>query len=195
MELPPGWRGYGAKDYIDHPDTPKRAAEIEALKQQMADAPRFAVQEALMPYDVAAAGALPRPQRTDRRTAGGGAMNDAGVKTIAMPRCPAATAVEHDGAAPQARDQRPALQPAGSGERAAHADLRARGSRRHDAVHRAQRNPREAGRVAAIRLRLPRRHLRQLRDGDQRTADARVPDADQEPRPPRSRWRRCRSSS
>ena len=21
MELPPGWRGYGAKDYIDHPDT------------------------------------------------------------------------------------------------------------------------------------------------------------------------------
>ena len=23
MELPPGWRGYGAKDYIDHPDTPR----------------------------------------------------------------------------------------------------------------------------------------------------------------------------
>ena len=22
MELPPGWRGYGAKDYVDHPDTP-----------------------------------------------------------------------------------------------------------------------------------------------------------------------------
>ena len=21
MELPPGWRGYGAKDYVDHPDT------------------------------------------------------------------------------------------------------------------------------------------------------------------------------
>jgi fumarate reductase flavoprotein subunit len=50
MELPPGWRGYGAKDYVDHPDTPKRAAEVEALKQRMADAPRFAVQEALMPY-------------------------------------------------------------------------------------------------------------------------------------------------
>ena len=25
MELPPGWRGYGAKDYIDHPDTPRAA--------------------------------------------------------------------------------------------------------------------------------------------------------------------------
>ncbi|MBK9675114.1 MAG: fumarate reductase flavoprotein subunit [Betaproteobacteria bacterium] len=50
MELPPGWRGYGAKDYIDHPDTPKRAAEVEALKQQLAGQSRFAVQEALLPY-------------------------------------------------------------------------------------------------------------------------------------------------
>ena len=50
MELPPGWRGYGAKDYIDHPDTPKRAAEVEALKQKLAGSPRFAVQEALLPY-------------------------------------------------------------------------------------------------------------------------------------------------
>ncbi len=50
MELPPGWRGYGAKDYIDHPDTPKRAAEVEALRQQMAGQSRFAVQEALLPY-------------------------------------------------------------------------------------------------------------------------------------------------
>jgi len=50
MELPPGWRGYGAKDYVDHPDTPQRAAVVAALKQTMADAPRFAVQEALMPY-------------------------------------------------------------------------------------------------------------------------------------------------
>src|SRR5689334_15284528 len=32
MELPPGWRGYGAKDQIDHHDTPKRLAEIEAIK-------------------------------------------------------------------------------------------------------------------------------------------------------------------
>ncbi|HEY1459309.1 MAG TPA: fumarate reductase flavoprotein subunit [Casimicrobiaceae bacterium] len=51
MELPPGWRGYGAKDYLDHPDTAKRAAEVEATKSKMGAADRFAVQEALMPYD------------------------------------------------------------------------------------------------------------------------------------------------
>ena len=68
MELPPGWRGYGAKDYVDHPDTPQRAAEVEALKAKMAGASRFAVQQALMPYDDAAARALPRPQRAHRRT-------------------------------------------------------------------------------------------------------------------------------
>jgi len=51
MELPPGWRGYGAKDYIDHPDTPTRMAEIEAIKANMHDADRFAIQMALMPYE------------------------------------------------------------------------------------------------------------------------------------------------
>ncbi len=51
MELPPGWRGYGAKDYVDHPDTPARAAEVDAVRARMTDAPRFAVQQALMPYD------------------------------------------------------------------------------------------------------------------------------------------------
>jgi fumarate reductase flavoprotein subunit len=51
MELPPGWRGYGAKDYIDHPDTPARAAEVAALRERMAAASRHAVQQALMPYD------------------------------------------------------------------------------------------------------------------------------------------------
>jgi fumarate reductase flavoprotein subunit len=51
MELPPGWRGYGAKDYVDHPDTAKRAAEVEAVKAKMTGAPRYAVQEALMPYE------------------------------------------------------------------------------------------------------------------------------------------------
>ena len=50
MELPPGWRGYGAKDHVDHPDTPARAAEVAALRERMATAPRFAVQQALMPY-------------------------------------------------------------------------------------------------------------------------------------------------
>jgi fumarate reductase flavoprotein subunit len=49
MELPPGWRGYGAKDYVDHPDTPARLAEVEAAKQASRD--RFALQQALMPYE------------------------------------------------------------------------------------------------------------------------------------------------
>jgi fumarate reductase flavoprotein subunit len=51
MELAPGWRGYGAKDHIDHPDTPKRLAEIEALKQSRDGLDRFAVQAKLMPYE------------------------------------------------------------------------------------------------------------------------------------------------
>ena len=49
MELPPGWRGYGAKDYVDHPDTARRLAEVEALKKQFAN-DRFALQNALLPY-------------------------------------------------------------------------------------------------------------------------------------------------
>jgi fumarate reductase flavoprotein subunit len=51
MELPPGWRGYGAKDYIDHPATPARAAEVEALRKRMESGDRFAIQQALMPYE------------------------------------------------------------------------------------------------------------------------------------------------
>ena len=51
MELPPGWRGYGAKDYIDHPDTARRAAEVEARRTELATADRLAVQSALMPYE------------------------------------------------------------------------------------------------------------------------------------------------
>ncbi|MDR2173847.1 MAG: FAD-binding protein, partial [Burkholderiales bacterium] len=52
MELPPGWRGYGAKDYIDHPDTPKRLAEVEGIRKQMESEgkDRFAVQDVLMPF-------------------------------------------------------------------------------------------------------------------------------------------------
>jgi fumarate reductase flavoprotein subunit len=51
MELPPGWRGYGAKDNIDHPDTLKRVAEIEALKKKLNGADRFNVQAKIMPYE------------------------------------------------------------------------------------------------------------------------------------------------
>ena len=50
MELPPGWRGYGAKDYIDHPDTAKRQQEVDNLREQMQNQDRFAVQNAIMPY-------------------------------------------------------------------------------------------------------------------------------------------------
>jgi fumarate reductase flavoprotein subunit len=50
MELPPGWRGYGAKDYVDHPDTKARAAEVEAIRKQ-AGLDRFAIQAKLMPYE------------------------------------------------------------------------------------------------------------------------------------------------
>jgi fumarate reductase flavoprotein subunit len=49
MELPPGWRGYGAKDYVDHPDAAARAAEVEKIRQQGGD--RYAIQRALMPYE------------------------------------------------------------------------------------------------------------------------------------------------
>ena len=50
MELPPGWRGYGAKDYIDHPDTPARAEAVAKLRESLSGSDRFAVQEALMPF-------------------------------------------------------------------------------------------------------------------------------------------------
>jgi len=51
MELPPGWRGYGAKDYIEHPDTPRRVGELEALKKQSNGGDRVRLQEMMMPYE------------------------------------------------------------------------------------------------------------------------------------------------
>jgi len=51
MELPPGWRGYGTRDHIDHPQTEARAAEVAATRERLASAGRFAVQEELMPYE------------------------------------------------------------------------------------------------------------------------------------------------
>src|SRR4029453_14352445 len=38
MELPPGWRGYGAKDYIDHPDTAARQKTVDAIRAERASA-------------------------------------------------------------------------------------------------------------------------------------------------------------
>src|ERR1044071_2606860 len=41
MELPPGWRGYGAKDYIEHPDTANRQKEVDTLRARMMSSDRF----------------------------------------------------------------------------------------------------------------------------------------------------------
>jgi len=51
MELPPGWRGYGAKDYVDHPDTAARTAEVAAVRERMNGAPRQELQRELMAYE------------------------------------------------------------------------------------------------------------------------------------------------
>jgi len=50
MELPPGWRGYGARDYVVHPDTARRAAEVQALRERLQGHGRQDLQEALMPF-------------------------------------------------------------------------------------------------------------------------------------------------
>ncbi|MEH6636942.1 MAG: fumarate reductase flavoprotein subunit [Halioglobus sp.] len=50
MEIPPGWRGYGAKDYIEHPDTARRQQQIDTLLDNLTNADRHARQEALMPF-------------------------------------------------------------------------------------------------------------------------------------------------
>lgn len=52
MELPPGFRGYGVKNYIENPESAKRQAEVDAIRAKMEaeGADRFAIQDALMPY-------------------------------------------------------------------------------------------------------------------------------------------------
>lgn len=51
MELPPGFRGYGARNHIDHPDTAARVAEVERILSGMPEADRFRRQAALMEYE------------------------------------------------------------------------------------------------------------------------------------------------
>ena len=51
MELPPGWRGYGAKNAIEHPATATRDAEIAAIRSAFGHADRYTLQHALMPFD------------------------------------------------------------------------------------------------------------------------------------------------
>ena len=48
MELVPGWRGYGARDYIAHPDSARREEQLESLRAQHSDADQL--QEAVLPF-------------------------------------------------------------------------------------------------------------------------------------------------
>ena len=50
MEMPPGWRGYGAKDYIDHPDAARRQQQIETILSSIESSDRHVRQAALMPF-------------------------------------------------------------------------------------------------------------------------------------------------
>ena len=50
MEMPPGWRGYGPKDHIDHPQTMQRQQELERVRQRMAGADSNELEQALMPF-------------------------------------------------------------------------------------------------------------------------------------------------
>ena len=43
--------GNGAKDYLEHPDTPARTAAVAATREQLQGQSRHVVQETLMPYD------------------------------------------------------------------------------------------------------------------------------------------------
>jgi fumarate reductase flavoprotein subunit len=48
MELPPGFRGYGARSLVEHPDSALRQAEVDELRAAKQD--RHAVQSHLMPF-------------------------------------------------------------------------------------------------------------------------------------------------
>ncbi|TGD74762.1 fumarate reductase flavoprotein subunit [Mangrovimicrobium sediminis] len=50
MELPPGWRGYGARDFIEHPDTATRQAQLEQALAAAGELDRHARQQLLMPF-------------------------------------------------------------------------------------------------------------------------------------------------
>ena len=68
MELPPGFRGYGVKNYIENPESAKRQAEVDAIRAKMEaeGADRFAIQNALMPYqDLLPARLMGKNERVD----------------------------------------------------------------------------------------------------------------------------------
>jgi fumarate reductase flavoprotein subunit len=49
MELPPGFRGYGVRNLVEHPAAAARQAEVDAVRAATPD--RHAAQAALMPFD------------------------------------------------------------------------------------------------------------------------------------------------
>ncbi|MEE4660309.1 MAG: fumarate reductase flavoprotein subunit [Halieaceae bacterium] len=49
MELPPGWRGYGESNHIEHPDSASRAEEVRLAAEQAGD--RFDLQQRLLPFE------------------------------------------------------------------------------------------------------------------------------------------------
>ncbi len=51
MELPPGWRGYGARDYIEHPASVVRQAEVDRLRAECEGQSRFELQRRLLPCE------------------------------------------------------------------------------------------------------------------------------------------------
>jgi len=68
MELPPGLRGYGTENPIEHPETAARLAEVEAIRAGHAGGDRFDRQSALMPFEhLLPAGLRGRNERLDER--------------------------------------------------------------------------------------------------------------------------------
>jgi fumarate reductase flavoprotein subunit len=48
MEIPPGFRGYGTKNIVEHPESCERQSAVESLEDSGGD--RYTKQEKLMPF-------------------------------------------------------------------------------------------------------------------------------------------------
>ena len=61
MELPPGFRGYGTRNIVEHPATALREAEVEAIRARLEGEGRARLQAALLDFR----GCLPERYRGD----------------------------------------------------------------------------------------------------------------------------------
>ncbi len=69
MELPPGFRGYGTRDHIDHPHSDQRHRQIEQILKAVDPNDRYARQAALMPFEhLLPEKYRPRSQRLEIKT-------------------------------------------------------------------------------------------------------------------------------